>query len=666
MRHYNIYGDNILECQEAAQLIAVAVAGQLIIQQSPLLAPSYELCRADEPWATITLLPGYGRWKYDAQTELQRAGARLREAPDALVTQVTNTESGPYSEKPILAVEFSGALPAGNNAWQRCGRALGSAQAGVPYLYFAELGGVELDENRNIIASRLPNPIVPFGYYALGQTYNGIALPVYEPSPSIGPEYRSQFAPHFGTDDAVSLVRAIVLGEDPRPHVGMLEAKALEVTKQLASMRSRQAGILSQEEWGVLGNLASGRARADWLLQRRLPWMKKMGIPTTDTFDRFLSSVVALGSVAVGSSDMPFCLVPSEQPGALAGIAQSTYGQNMHPDFLEWLRAGEKPLAVAWVTGFKPRGDDSRPDRGLVPLLRMVLGEGDVEVLTVICGPAKLIAWQTFARDMWLLAETNGLWQAVVTLSDGVLVDSMTSSGLRYAGVRVPKRALAILSPAAQASRMLESQLPTAYGEHDVDSVLHMIFAAAGDDVVFESLCNPPGGDWSGMSFTATASELRWTSLPRVTGLDAKRPDHVFQHKQTTGKDILLVVESKDTSRSVEPGIGPRLKRYVSDLIALPPSVVRISKTTPWSIYEEAYVASEFEIMSAAAFRLNNIGQLARVAQASEVEIVFGVEIGEEGKARVHVLGPGELHWLLPVLNRAREIFGAWLEVQIH
>src|SRR5208337_726956 len=191
-----VHGDNILECEHAVRIIAAALGGEKplasFLVDGPLWAPIYLLSKDGMP-TQIQLFPGYGRWPFDIQGELRGRGAPLREMVDAIVTEL---HEGPTAtEEPILALEFCGALPAGNQAWQRCGRALNAAYPRIPYLYFAELGGVELDSNRNIKAGRLPNPIIPFAYLALGDLLSTVALPVFEPSPSIQDGPRSTFSP---------------------------------------------------------------------------------------------------------------------------------------------------------------------------------------------------------------------------------------------------------------------------------------------------------------------------------------------------------------------------------------------------------------------------------------------------------------------------------------
>ena len=62
-------------------------------------------------------------------------------------------------------------------------------------------------------------------------------------------------------------------------------------------------------------------------------------------------------------------------------------------------------------------------------------------------------------------------------------------------------------------------------------------------------MCNPPGGDWSGVTLLdfGSGAEYRWTSLPRVSGKDGKRPDHVIEFARAAGQPI------KVASEAIEP-----------------------------------------------------------------------------------------------------------------
>ena len=224
-----IHGDNILECESALKLLASSLNGGVFqLKSGPAYAPTYEFESDHREHFEMQLFPGYGRWGFPLVEYIASLGGTLREAPDAIITRL-ELEGGILYERPILAFEFSGALPAGNNAWQRTGRALALAYAGIPYLYFAELGGQELDAKRVIKAARFPNPLVPFAYAVLGMSSKSISLPVYIPSPSSHKDIIEIYKDCFGDKESIELVRAILLSEDTKDTVNRIEKKVAKI-----------------------------------------------------------------------------------------------------------------------------------------------------------------------------------------------------------------------------------------------------------------------------------------------------------------------------------------------------------------------------------------------------------------------------------------------------
>jgi len=139
-RYLRIHGDNIVECERTLALLSQALGKDVrLIPDSSLYMPVYVLAMNNKEVLKIDLLPGHGRWGVDIATALMTNGGVLREGADSYITEIMNGQ-----EKILLAIEYCSALPAGNNAWQRNGRAYSSILAGVPYLYYAEIGGVEL------------------------------------------------------------------------------------------------------------------------------------------------------------------------------------------------------------------------------------------------------------------------------------------------------------------------------------------------------------------------------------------------------------------------------------------------------------------------------------------------------------------------------------------
>lgn len=629
--HFRIHGDNILECEHALRLLAEAINNNgpaIKFIGGPAYAPKYQIASDNKTSFGIQLFPGYGRWGFDFINFLVARGAPLREATDAVITRL-QTNNGKLVEDPILSMEFCGALPAGNNAWQRCGRALSSAYARIPYIYYAELGGLELDSERNEKASRFPNPLVPFAYLCLGQIEESPAIPVFIPSPSAKDQTYLAFDQCFGEKESLKLIRNLIFNEPFDDSLKILQEKAEKVVEILASQRKHN-DTLSPEEFRVIKNKKSGSDKAKWLIEKKMPWKKKTGIKTlTNSFKKLLESTSKL-SVAIGSKDMPLCLISPANRSKLANNILAIYKEKIDKEFLEWINNSEKPLVCVWIAGFKPRGDDSRPDRGLVPLGRMIFGRDDVDVLSVIYGPAKASTWSRLRSDIKSLSKLNGLWEAVLGLSNILIVDSPT-------GVRLPKLGFMLNKDIYDGKEILlpaANQVPI-FGEHDVDSLLHLIFSSSVDKDIYEGLCNPPGGDWSGISVCdlERAWYYKWTSLPRVSGEKTKRPDHLFQF---IDENILLSVESKDKLINLEEKIGERLIEYIKRLIAINPISQKKIIESNWKNYNKNFTG-KFSILSGGAFRIDEIDDIYTAQKKGKLDVVFGIDFngGKYTKLRI-------------------------------
>lgn len=659
--YLRIHGDNILECENALKLLSFSLNGRgdyKLIKDSPAYTPTYSIKTDDRKQFLIQLFPGYGRWKFSITDYLIARGAPLREAPDAIITKFDEPQQYEY---PILALEFSGALPAGNNAWQRAGRALALAYAGIPYLYFTELGGYELGSDRSLKAPRFPNPLVPFAYAALGAETKTISLPVYIPSPSINDSVLNEFSKVLGSQDAADLVRAIITESNLESSKVKLENKLLEMVEILAEQRKRN-DTLASSEWRIFFKKRNGLEKADWLIERKLQWNKKLGIKSvTKTFLRLLKLVGKNKVIAVGSKEIPISLIPNNSRANLAGNIKKLYGDRIDDEFLHWLADQNHHLICVWIAGFKPRGDDSRPDRGLVPFARMIFGAKDLDLFSIVYGPAKKEVWHQLQNDMQKLASINGLWEAIINLSDGILIDSPTNKKIKNIGFvnrKIKTDFKEIPLPAA-------SVIP-AFGEHDIDSVMHFLFSDAINDGVYEALCNPPGGDWSGINFLDFKKDIeyRWTSLPRVSGVDSKRPDHLIQ---ICNGSFLLPIESKDTQTRLEKSVGPRLIKYVDQLFRNDPISIRVKKGN-WSPFSGATFERSFNILSAVAFRMQNSKDLTTALKNSKADIAFGLEFksGDGIMTVVHVLTREKAKPLVDVIKKLGSRYPKSIRIEFH
>jgi len=634
---FNIHGDNIVECVRAFDYVLSGLSTLVLDVAGPILSvtcPVYIVTLPDSE-LQFQFLPGYGerRWNQDVLGFVKRAGGRLREAADAIITRIKDG-----SESAVAAIEFCGALPAGNQAWQRQGRAFSFAHAGIPYFYVAELGGFELGADRARKAERMPNPAIPFSFYAITHYQRSVCLPVYEANPGARVETVELYNPIYGKAEFLDFLKLAVLGNAPEHAAEALGDKCFALVDLLATSKKRQDGLSSAQWREAKTALEGGETLPDYLSREaRLAWSKTAYIASlTDTARSFMT-LGSRDSFGLTSSKLPLSFVPKDRRAAFASSAKVIYG-DMADDFAAWLAQDDAHLAIAWVMGFKPGGDDARPDRGLAPLARMLVGD-DTELLTFVYGPATVSHWQQLAANPVALAASNGLWESVMAVSDGLLVDSASKPADTPRGYRKDAWAAVLINddtPLMVTPRVL------LLGEQDVDTALHVAFESLGDDVVFEGMCNPPGGDWSGISFrwAKDAPEYRWLTLPRVSAEGAKRPDHVFAIFGHEGGTVCLCVESKERARSLELRIGPRLIRYAEALFESVPSIQRGKKLDPWAIYGDSWATQSVSFVSAGAYLSDADDPFLGLPGGTDLDLQIGVSFSVNAdRCELHLRG---------------------------
>ena len=220
------------------------------------------------------------------------------------------------------------------------------------------------------------------------------------------------------------------------------------------------------------------------------------------------------------------------------------------------------------IKGFKPGGDDNRPDRGILPLIRMLFGE-QAPVLTILYGPLLKSNYSLLTNNLQKLSRSNGLWQTIIELSNYLLFDCpIIKEKDNKSGFIVFHNSLNTSTKTEYSFRKLDLS-PQSFREDDVDSLFYLLFSYETD--AFYGICNPPGGDWSGLSLIFNNVEYRWLSLPRVS--DDKRPDHVVEFDIHGQKPFLLIMESKEKASDLEENIGFRLSKYVEWLLSSTPNV---------------------------------------------------------------------------------------------
>ncbi|MGH2612693.1 MAG: hypothetical protein ACRDFB_06535, partial [Rhabdochlamydiaceae bacterium] len=407
-------------------MIALAYKGKVVAKSKNIIVPSYSIQTIEKEIFEVELLGGHDRWNVNFNTELTKYGAPLREATDAYITKVSKDDK---TEELLLAIEFCNALPAGNNAWQRNGRAVTCAEIGIPYFYFAEIGGVELDGDRKVKAPRFPNPIVPFSYLTSSKSLNVVCVPIYEAHPAITNELRKKFTHIFGKEASLNLLKSIIEQSQINDAMDVLIEKGTTLVKILSNDRKR-VDTFRTLEWEEFLKISSGQKKAEWIKNHpnKQIWKKKSSdkVNVTKSFKTLLTKTQELNLLSIGAKEIPICLVANGNVKKLATLLKEIYSADKINVLANAIEKKNIPLIIVWITGFKPRGDDSRPDRGLVPLARMLFGN-DIDILTIVFGPAGKQTWKTFKDNTPKLATDNGLWQAVLNLSNYVLADSATS-----------------------------------------------------------------------------------------------------------------------------------------------------------------------------------------------------------------------------------------------
>lgn len=633
---FHIHGDNIVECERTVEVIRDALADITRCFRGPYgspVCPSYELTLNDVASSLeLTLYPGFGRWNYNILDLVRRRGGTLREAADAIITGVADSD-----ETPLLAIEYCGALPAGNQAWQRNGRAYSFGKAKIPYLYIAELAGYELGEGRVRKAARLPNPAVPFSYVSFSMTNETPTLPVFVTNPGANETSRATYADVFAESEMKALVRATMLGQDDETVIKEIRLKALSfVEKRATSSQPRRT--LTPRQWQqAYEALEKGQSLVDFLVENtNLSWAKITSIEITQTA-RKLMEITATLAIGLTAKDLPMCIVPRTNRSVFAANVERLFQGRIHADFLTWLRK-DRHLSICWVMGFKPKHDDARPDRGLPPLTRMLIGEEN-DLLTVIYGPAPSSAWSDLHTNPRQLVQSNGLWEAILDVSDAILADSSTDGIRRHGYLRSHWHQK---QPDPDSKKVFVKPKPLHISENDVDTVLHLLLAYHGRSFVFEGMCNPPGGDWSGLSLQTVdrTEKLRWLTLPRVSADEAKRPDHVFQFFSQKRPPIILSIESKELAASVEEGIGPRLTSYIKDLLDTPASIGRLPQNVSWTHSTTKLNKKHFDMASAVAFIADRENQIMRVRECADVDLLMCFTFVNTGESCVVRLIP--------------------------
>lgn len=610
MKKFRIYGDNIIECERMAALILRKLdSSDTVATLANLSTLVYRTEREGEK-IVLELLPGFNksgrkRWDRDVFDALRRAGSILDETPDVVITRIEGDE-----EEILAAIEFCSALQAGNQAWQRSGRAFSVGRTGCPYIYAVDFVKYELDsETRERKALRFPNPLVPYSYLTFSKIEGVLTVQAYIKSEEFQQNGKLVNFPvqSFAWHEMGDYVIARMFGLDTESIEKSLIEKSAEILNFLAG--SKQLPLPDPS----------------------LPFKKKIAeksasghvLAVRDLGEKFGKGVWR---------DFPFGVIPATRRPAFAAGLKSIY-PSMGSDFEAGLSQSDNDLIFCLIKGFKPRGDDNRPDRGILPLAEMLF-PGGTEILAFIYGPLLTASRHLLENDLETLARRSGFWNVFLSLSDFLIVDSPIVGSQNghvelFIDNRIRKAGNLAMDSGVRLAFPTFSARPLSFHEDDVDTVIHYLFAHNYRGFCFEGMCNPPGGDWSGLSLLVpTGKVFRWLSLPRVSG-DDKRPDHVLELFPTDGKPVLLVIESKENSADLEENVGTRLIAYVKNLMNFIPNVEKTDGS--WQECATKVSSNDFEMVSGAAYLKRTAESPNTVFARTGCDILFVLEPQDTG-----------------------------------
>ena len=432
----------------------------------------------------------------------------------------------------------------------------------------------------------------------------------------------------LGYNDGLVFIRQILNGEDTTLTVNSLKDKAVKMVEILSNGRKKK-DTLKGKEWN---GLLTSSNRPTWLVQNyKEEWQKKSSdkVLVSGTFELLKSKIKKLSVVPITAKDLPFCIVPKQNLPSLKAWIKETYnGLDVSFDL-------NKDLALVWITGFKPKGDDSRPDRGLSPLCRMILGK-DANIMAVVSGPAKKYTWDKLLNSPEELCESNGLFEAIFSCCNYLFVDSATCN--RY--IFMPTGAT--LNKSTKTIKFPYIQKPVVrYFEHDTDCAIHQILSSHDELGIRECFCNPPGGDWSGISYFKNGIEYKWTSLPRVSEF-SKRPDHIFQIERN-GQLIFVPIESKGYGKDLENNIGNRLKDYINDLFDSEPTAYKANGQAGWKFFDGTIGKVKYSMISVGAFLYKDERELTNQLLRGNLDAIFAFEFGAITTLHFYATANGEI-----------------------
>ena len=407
--------------------------------------------------------------------------------------------------------------------------------------------------------------------------------------------------------------------------------KNLEMVKFLSPERNslKAAKEFSKEDWEEI--YTSNASVVEYSYKKGLNFKKiiqKKSLTQSSKTNLF-NNLVTKYATGVASEGLPFGVIARNKRAEFTDKISNLY--DLKEESLSFLKNDSTELLICIVKGFKPKGDDNRPDRGVLPFLTMLTSD-KYEILSYIYGPMSKNSIDLFRNNFEQLAKQSGFWNVFLSMSDAILLDVPILKDTQDNTVAFQitqdfkNKQLSTLERSPIKFNKI-SIIPNSVHEDDVDSAIHTLFTSLPENICFESSCNPPGGDWSGISIRHNDYVYRWLSLPRAPKM-VKRPDHILE-LSAGSKMYLLIIESKDYPNDIlrEGDLNKGLKDYLKRLIEFPPSAIYSEHDQKWkpnNDYDFLVSIENFQMISAAAYiNKSNIDFSDRIFESSKCDMLF-------------------------------------------
>lgn len=486
MRRFRVHGDNIIECERMVHIIINATKTKTkeieLISPSVLRIKAVSLIENEETRWCIELIPGFNknskhRWRYDIFAPLKKAGSFHDETPDVVVTEVRENE-----EKILFCVEFCSALQAGNQAWQRNARAYSISRTGCPYLYVVDFVKYELDSNtRKRKNLRFPNAAVPYSYLNYAKNNRFIAQ-IYTKSEEFDrikdKAIRNFDDSNFGRDSLGKYIYQKMFNQDTSDTENDILSKNLQTVMFLSSKSNPKRNFTSNE-WRQLYDSGSKNVAKFSIKSGRLKFHKIVAQKSVHGKTKSFIELTEKYATGLSSEDLPICVIDRKMKPAFLADLTKLY-PHFDKELLSKIAKTNNDLIVAIFKGFKPHGDDNRPDRGLLPLAKM-LAPQETDILTFLYGPIIHSNYKLLDNNPSELSLKNGLWRSILSLSDLVIIDSPIIGGpfedisALYSTAITKSKEICLPNNDTVFKSKLFNSTPCSFSEDDVDTVLHYL-----------------------------------------------------------------------------------------------------------------------------------------------------------------------------------------------